>query len=83
MGTGNKLNPELLKITDIRKTSYDPLAKRIRKFVNDNKIKDKVMVVCSTEVPRKIKGTIASISYVPSIAGLLCASFVINDIIKN
>ena len=33
MGTGNKLNPELLSITDIRKTNYDPLAKRIRKFV--------------------------------------------------
>jgi len=83
MGTGNKLNPELLKITDIRKTSYDPLAKRLRKFVNDNKIKEKVMVVSSIEPPKKIESAIASISYVPSVAGLLCASFVINDIIKN
>jgi len=81
MGTGNKLNPELLSICDIRKTSYDPLAKKIRKFVTENKIKDKVMVVSSTEQPKKVEGSISSISYVPSVAGLLCASFVINDII--
>jgi len=83
MGTGNKLNPELLKITDVRKTSYDPLAKKIRRFITENKIKEKVMVVSSTEQPKKIEGAIASISYVPSVAGLLCASYVINDIINN
>lgn len=83
MGTGNKLNPELLEITDIRKTSYDPLAKRIRKFVTDNKIKEKVMVVSSTEPPKKVEGSVSSISFVPSVAGLLCASYVINDIIKE
>ena len=83
MGTGNKLNPEALKITEIRKTSYDPLAKRIRKFVTENKIKEKVMVVCSEEQPKKTEGVISSISYVPSVAGLLCASYVINDILNN
>lgn len=83
MGTGNKLNPELLSITDVRKTNYDPLAKRIRKFVKDNKINKKIMVVSSIEQSKKTEGTISSISYVPSIAGLLCASYVINDIIKN
>lgn len=83
MGTGNKLNPELLKIVDIRKTSYDPLAKRIRKFVVDNKIKEKVMVVCSTEQPRKVEGKVSSISFVPPVSGLLCSSYVINDIIKE
>lgn len=83
MGTGNKLNPELLSICDIRKTSYDPLAKRLRKFVKDNKIKDKVMVVSSMEIPKKVDGVISSVSYVPSVAGLLCASYVINDIINN
>lgn len=83
MGTGNKLNPELLKITDIRKTSYDPLAKKIRKFVVDNKIKGKVMVVSSVEQPKKIEGVISSISFVPPISGLLCTSYVINDILKE
>lgn len=83
MGTGNKLNPELLKITDIRKTSYDPLAKKIRKFVVDNKIKGKVMVVSSIEQPKKVEGVISSISFVPPISGLLCTSYVINDILKE
>lgn len=83
MGTGNKLNPELLEITDIRKTSYDPLAKKIRKFVVDNKIKKKVIVVSSKESPKKVIGNISSISYVPSVAGLLCASYVINNILKQ
>jgi len=83
MGTGNKLNPELLSICDIRKTSYDPLAKRIRKFVTDNTINEKVMVVSSTEESKKVEGCVSSISFVPSVAGLLCASYVINDIIKS
>lgn len=81
-GTGNKLDPTKFSITDIRKTSYDSIAKILRKFVVDNKIKDKVMVVSSTEAPKKIEGKISSISYVPSIVGILLTSYVINDIIK-
>ncbi len=83
MGTGNKLNPELLSITDIRKTKYDPLAKKIRKFVKDNKITEKIPVVSSIEEPKKIQGKISSISFVPATAGMYCASYVINDIIKS
>ena len=83
MGTGNKMDPSRLKIMDIRKTSYDPLAKVIRKMVNTEKIKGKVMVVCSDEMPyTKINGVIPSNSFVPAIAGLLCASYVINDIVN-
>lgn len=83
MGTGNKLNPSLLKITDIRKTSYDPLAKIIRKMVKDERINDKIMVVSSTESPVKLKDNkIGSNAFVPATAGLLCASYVINDILE-
>lgn len=82
MGTGNKLDPSKLQICDIRKTNYDPLAKIIRKFVKDEKINNKVMVVSSNEYPKKIKGNISSISYVPAVAGILCASYVINNIIE-
>lgn len=81
-GTGNKLDPTKFSILDIRKTSYDPIAKILRKYVLDNKIKDKVMVVSSTEQPKKIEGKISSISYVPSVAGILLTSYVINDIIS-
>lgn len=84
MGTGNKMDPTRLKITDIRKTSYDPLAKIIRKMVNQEKIKGKIMVVCSDEKPiRKIDKKVPSNSFVPSVAGLLCASYIINDIVGD
>lgn len=80
MGTANKLDPTLLKITDLAKTSYDPIAKILRKYVKDLKINKKVMVVCSSEQP-KIKDKLGSTAYVPAVAGLLCASYVINDIV--
>ena len=84
MGTGNKLDPSKLEIVDIRKTSYDPIAKIIRKMVKDEKIKEKIPVVCSKEIPLKVNSTtISSNSFVPSTAGLLCTSYVINDIIKE
>lgn len=84
MGTGNKMDPTRLKIMDIRKTSYDPLAKIIRKMVKDERIKGKVMVVCSDEEAyTKVKDIIPSNSFVPAIAGLLCASFIINDIVGD
>ena len=83
MGTGNKLNPTLLEICDIRKTSYDPIAKKIRKFVTDNKIKDKIPVVYSKEQNPKFQGNIPSMIFVPATAGLLLANYVIRDIINN
>jgi len=84
MGTGNKMDPSKLKIMDIRKTNYDPIAKKIRKMVKDEKIKGKVMVVCSDEIPHvKVKDVIPSNAFVPATAGLLCASFIINDIVGD
>ena len=83
MGTGNKMNPSKLKIMDIKNTSYDPLAKKIRKFVKDNSIKGKVMVVCSDEEKYcEVTTPIPSNSFVPTTAGLLASSYVINEIIK-
>ena len=83
MGTGNKLDPSRLKIIDVRKTSYDPIAKILRKFVNDNKLNYKIPVVCSDEESLKISNPIGSTAFVPATAGLLCASYVINDIIRG
>lgn len=84
MGTGNKLDPSKLKVIDIRKTSYDPIAKILRKYIKDEKINKKIMVVCSDEIcHKKIDKIIPSNSFVPATAGLLCASYIINDIIEN
>lgn len=83
MGTGNKMNPSLLKITDISKTSYDKLAKIMRKKLNNIGIKH-VTVVSSTEEPyTKIDKTIPSNSFVPATAGLLLTSYIINDIVGD
>ena len=82
MGTAKKMDPTKLQIVDIRKTSYDPLAKIIRKYVNDKKINKKIFVVSSTEVP--VKGEyLSSMIFVPSTAGILCANYIIKDIIKE
>lgn len=90
MGTGNKLNPTDLYVTDIYKTSYDPLAKAIRKKCRDLKIK-KLKVVCSKEISKKTisleestasKHVPGSIAFVPSVAGEIIASEVIKDLIK-
>ena len=84
MGTGNKFDPTKLKIMDIRKTEYDPLAKIMRKWVRDEKIKEKIDVLVSTEAPVKTGDrTPGSTSFVPSSAGLLIASFVFNKIINS
>ena len=82
MGTGNKLQPKF-EIMDLSKTTYDPIAKILRKMVKDEKINKKILVVASKEKPIKTGKIIASNSYVPATAGLLLASYVINDIIGD
>lgn len=82
MGTGNKLDPSKLEIVDIRKTVNDPLAKIIRKFVKDEKISKKVLVLSSTELPIKTgERTPGSSAFVPAAAGLLIGSYVVRDFI--
>ncbi len=84
MGTGNKLDPSKLEIVDIRKTENDPLARILRKFVKDERIKEKVMVLCSKEVPVKThERTPGSTAFVPSSAGLLIASYIVREFMKK
>ena len=82
MGTGNKVDPSKLEIIDIRKTINDPLARVIRKFVKDENINKKVMVLSSKELPKKIGDrTPGSTVFVPASAGLLIASYVVRKFI--
>ena len=84
MGTGNKLDPSKLEICDVRKTNNDPLARMIRKFVKDEKINNKVMVLSSSEVPVKTgERTPGSSMFVPASAGIMIASYVVRKIIKK
>ena len=83
MGTGNKLNSKKFEITDINKTSVCPLAKVIRKELKKINIPH-LKVLYSKEVPIKsISITPASISFVPSVAGLMISGEVIQDIINT
>lgn len=82
MGMGKKLDLSKLKIMDIRKTSYDKLAKVVRKKLKDDGINEKVMVLSSDEEPIDTKENIGSYSPLTSYAGLLIADYVIKDIIK-
>lgn len=106
MGTGNKLNPTMLEVSDIYKTEMCPLAKVMRKELRSRGIK-KLKVVYSKEKPMKVlqedensckincicpPGTKrkcnyrnevpGSISFVPSVAGMIMASEVVKDLIK-
>ena len=90
MGAGNKLDPTQFRVADIFSTSVDPIAKVMRKKLKEYGI-DKLKVVYSTETPISIRNEelgirneglkiIGSISFVPSVAGLILAGEVIKDI---
>ena len=82
MGTGNKLDPTRFEVADISKTSVCPLAKVMRTELRKRGI-NHVKVVYSKEEPLNVGNrTPASISFVPSAAGLIIAGQVIRDLIK-
>ena len=90
MGTGNKLDASKFEITDIFKTSVCPLARVMRTELKKRGIK-KLKVLYSKEEPIKTgaqdpeskKPIPASISFVPSVAGLLIAGEVVRDLIEK
>lgn len=82
MGTGNKLDASKFEITDIFKTSVCPLAKVMRKELKKLNI-NSLTVLYSKEEPIKTDLRVpASISFVPSVAGLLISGKVVKDLIK-
>lgn len=91
MGTGNKMNPAMLEVSDIYKTSVCPLAKVMRRELKARRVKH-LKVVYSKELPIKPtqskeetnKRTIpGSTAFVPASAGLLIASEVIKDLLNK
>ena len=93
MGTANKLDATKFEVVDISKTHTCPLARVMRKELRDRGIISGVEVLYSTALPVKIqtaadaengerkKPVPASISYVPSVAGLLLAGHVIQQLL--
>lgn len=78
MGTGNKVNPGMFRITALEKTKVCPLAKVMRKEMRKRGITD-VKVIYSEEKPLSVGG---SVSFVPSVAGLMIAGEVVKDILS-
>ena len=88
MGTGNKMDPTRFEITDIYQTSVCPLAKVMRKELKNRGI-PKLKVLYSKEEPitqhneKEQKHVPGSISFVPSVAGLIIAGEVVRDLLKK
>lgn len=90
MGMGNKFDPTKIVVTDIYKTHTCPLAKVLRRELKNRRIK-KLKVVYSTEQPIELKEKImngrkvtpGSVSFVPSVGGLIIASVVIRDLLEQ
>ena len=82
MGAGNKLDPTQFEVADISETSVCPLAKVMRKELRARDI-ESLKVVYSKEMPIKVNGdSPGSVSFVPSVVGLIIASEVIKDLIN-
>ena len=91
MGAGNKLDPTRFEVADIEKTSVCPLAKRVRIELRKKGIRG-VKAVFSKEEPVKLfandksetgKSIPGSLSFVPSVAGLIMAGEIIKDIAQG
>ena len=91
MGAGNKLDPTRLEVMDIYRTSVDPLARVMRRKLRAAGV-ERLKVVCSREEPlspqsaedgeaRGARRTPGSISFVPSVAGLIIAGEVVRDLV--
>lgn len=83
MGTGNKLDASAFRITDITQTSVCPLARVMRRELRKRGI-EHLRVLYSQEIPAKPENdprVPASISFVPSVAGLMLAGEVIKELV--
>ena len=92
MGAGGKMDPTQLKVVDISKTCHCPMAYYLRKRLKEVGIKKGFKAVFSTELPDKKsimktdgtnfkKSAYGTISYIPAVFGMTCASVVIRDLI--
>lgn len=85
MGTGNKLDPTLFEVTDIYKTSVCPLARVMRRELKNRGVKHLKVVyskeeAIKTNITENGKSVPGSISFVPSVAGLIIAGEIIKDL---
>lgn len=83
MGMGNRLHPEMVEISDIYKTSVDPLARKMRKAMRAARVRH-LTVAYSKELPRKPMGeghAPGSTSFVPPVSGMIMASYAVRRLL--
>ncbi len=93
MGAGGKYDPSQVKISDISKSYNCNLARMLRKRLHKLNVYKGVKVVFSSEKvdPNSIvlsesqnkKSNVGTISYMPALFGIHCASVVINEILNR
>ena len=84
MGTGNKLDPSRLVLTDLAETSVCPLARVMRRELKKHGIVHH-QVIYSTELPIRVPGATVpgSVAWVPSCAGLMMAGHIVRELAKQ
>ena len=92
MGTGNKLDPTAFRVSDLSKTSMDPLARVMRRELRSLGIRH-LKVLFSPEEPAPTtqleapppgrRSVPASVPWVPSCAGLMMAGAVVQDLVAE
>ena len=83
MGAGNKLDPTKFRVADIYKTNMCPLAKVMRRPLEDMSISCRTNCICPPGAARKCterRDIPGSVAFVPSVAGLILAGEVIKDL---
>jgi tRNA A37 threonylcarbamoyladenosine dehydratase len=93
MGAGGKMDPTKIRVVDISKTQNCPMAHYVRKRLKEVGIKNDIQAVFSLELPDKKsimktdgsnfkKSAYGTISYIPAVFGMTCASVVIRDLVN-
>ncbi len=84
MGAGNRyLDIPRFEITDISKTSYDPIAKIIRKYCSENRIKKLDVCYTKQKATKFSCNKIGSVVYYPVNMATVVVAHIINKIVSN
>ena len=83
MGAGNKLDPTRFRVADIYQTKVCPLARAMRGMLKKKGVQALKVVYSEEEAVKTGERLPGSVSFVPSVAGLILAGEVIKDLAKE
>ncbi|MDO4378288.1 MAG: tRNA threonylcarbamoyladenosine dehydratase [Erysipelotrichia bacterium] len=87
LGMARRLDPTKLKITTLKKTENDPMAKALRSLARKNELSLDIPVVFSAEKPleesKSLKSNLGSMMFVPASAGIMAAYYVVSYLIDK